>query len=128
MSTGWRVAWVSPLGLLLPAGYAQWRPHSMANAEKSPARDTWGYHLFHIPCPVIDRLNFRAVSACYSRHLPKAPGPRRRRYAGDEIAMTWVVAVLTAVGVLVADQVAKTLVMSQPVLIRPAARRSFGWI
>src|SRR5258705_10253210 len=40
MSTGWRVAWVSPLGLLLPAGYAQWRPHSMANAEKSPARHT----------------------------------------------------------------------------------------
>src|SRR6266404_2771503 len=40
MSTGWRVAWVSPLGLFLPAGYAQWRPHSMANAEKSPARHT----------------------------------------------------------------------------------------
>src|SRR5712671_1503251 len=40
MSTGWRVAWVSPLGLFLAAGYAQWRPHSMANAEKSPARHT----------------------------------------------------------------------------------------
>src|SRR5258705_5973611 len=32
MSTGWRVAWVSPLGLFLPEGYAQWRPYSMANA------------------------------------------------------------------------------------------------
>jgi signal peptidase II len=37
--------------------------------------------------------------------------------------MTWIVAVLTAVGVLVADQVAKSLVMSQPALIRPVARR-----
>jgi signal peptidase II len=39
--------------------------------------------------------------------------------------MTWVAALVVAVGVLVVDQVAKTFVMSRPSVILPAERYSF---